>query len=506
MKYERDTSRIELARWVGLAMVVPAIVAVVLLGKDALMMVSRMNSDAITREIADFDRGLTLLKEFSAADVLSQTLREEFQLIDRSSATLDRPAAERLGAHLATDGIDEMLVVGPDSRPLYAGRGREPLASEQTAQLLAAAAKPIQRARNLHRMALRPTSRFAKHLARASAGGLSTTEFALIEGRAALVIVVSLAYTQSETDLPGDPSLLVAALDVTQRLLKRLEALSHVSGLRLVSNVEQAGPQSLTRALTDASGATIAYAAWDYVPAGNAILRAALPAVAGSLGLIALLTALAAITMRRLTRQLAESERAAVFTARYDPLTGLANRGWFMRVFESLLERTAKHDAYYAVLLIDCDHFKTVNDTLGHAAGDKVLASIGQRLRELAGDITVAARLGGDEFVVITAPRPTRREAAAQIDMVAESLSGSIVHEQRVVTISVSIGATLLETPSALSIDAVLAQADMALYRAKNDGRGCWRLYDRASDGMIDASLDTPSPANDRRHAPDHAA
>jgi diguanylate cyclase (GGDEF)-like protein len=224
------------------------------------------------------------------------------------------------------------------------------------------------------------------------------------------------------------------------------------------------------------------------------------------LALIALMTLLAAFAMRRMTRRLAESEHAAVYASRHDTATGLANRGWFMRVFSGLLTPAGGKAETRAVLLIDCDHFKSINDTLGHAAGDAVLAAIAARLEALRPQIAIAARLGGDEFAVVTAPLDRPEDAAAQVRDISDALTASVLYESYVIMVGVSVGAAVFETPSMLSIDTWLARADMALYRAKRDGRGCARVFDAELDASdLPLLPNTRRPANDSK-APEHAA
>jgi diguanylate cyclase (GGDEF)-like protein len=123
-----------------------------------------------------------------------------------------------------------------------------------------------------------------------------------------------------------------------------------------------------------------------------------------------------------------------------------------------------------------------VNDTLGHAAGDAILRAIAARLKGLDGRLTIAARLGGDEFAAVTTQLASRTEAATAARLLESTLMQPVTFEGRELNVSVSVGAAVFETPSTLSIDAWLAKADMALYRAKRDGRGCSRIYDASLD------------------------
>src|SRR5262249_32007526 len=159
------------------------------------------------------------------------------------------------------------------------------------------------------------------------------------------------------------------------------------------------------------------------------------------------LTLAVAFTMRRLTRKLADSEQAALYASRHDSATGLANRGWFMRRFGELLSATrAGHDTH-AVLLIDCDYFKTINDTLGHAAGDAVLTALAERIKGLGSRLAIAARLGGDEFALISGPLQTPAHVPLFVAEIEVTLAQPVRFGEHVIDVGVSIGAAVLDAP-----------------------------------------------------------
>jgi diguanylate cyclase (GGDEF)-like protein len=172
-------------------------------------------------------------------------------------------------------------------------------------------------------------------------------------------------------------------------------------------------------------------------------------------------------------RALAEAHEQLAFQAAHDPLTGLANRAHAMRLLHAALSRAQRVEELVAVLFIDLDGFKTVNDGHGHRAGDAVLRTVAQRLRRQirAGDIV--GRLGGDEFVVVLEPIVTEALAVAAADRIVAAVStpirvGGVSEEIRVGT-SVGIAFNLDGITDA---DAVLHDADLAVYRAKHHRRG----------------------------------
>jgi diguanylate cyclase (GGDEF)-like protein len=166
-------------------------------------------------------------------------------------------------------------------------------------------------------------------------------------------------------------------------------------------------------------------------------------------------------TPERMVRQ--ELARLAL----HDPLTGLPNRrAWTARAAKSLLD-AAGSTTPVSVAVLDIDHFKRVNDTLGHGAGDRVLVELARALRERCPDGGLLARLGGEEFALLApgVPRDRLRETTEQVRMAA----GSVLAEG-LGPISMSAGA--VTWAGGEDTEALLARADRALYRAKAAGRG----------------------------------
>ena len=153
-----------------------------------------------------------------------------------------------------------------------------------------------------------------------------------------------------------------------------------------------------------------------------------------------------------------------------DPLTGLMNRRAMEERLEAELSRTHRHPIRTTILAIDLDGFKLINDSLGHAAGDRCLVEVGRALRQQARTLDAVGRMGGDEFLVVL-PMTTAEEARPYIDRVKRALNGLEARHPELGRVSMSIG--LAESPShGTSQDAILSAADAALYRAKRAGTG----------------------------------
>ena len=223
-----------------------------------------------------------------------------------------------------------------------------------------------------------------------------------------------------------------------------------------------------------------------FLPADRAVRRAfeELSAQAGRLK-----EAHAALEARNgeLEELRASAEREAV----HDPLTGLANRRGFDRAIEGLRSRALADGTGVAVLHIDLDRFKQINDTLGHAAGDHVLRHVGQTLRESTREGDFVARIGGDEFIVAQQNGGDRAPLGALAARIVERLSQPIRYEGQLCQFGASVGIAIAlcdrETAD-VDLGRLLENADAALYHAKGRGRGRYEFFSENLGHEVDAS------------------
>ncbi|MGE0388184.1 MAG: EAL domain-containing protein [Gammaproteobacteria bacterium] len=162
--------------------------------------------------------------------------------------------------------------------------------------------------------------------------------------------------------------------------------------------------------------------------------------------------------------------------AHHDALTGLPNRLLFTDSLQLAMARARRHDQQIALLFLDVDRFKVVNDTLGHAAGDELLRVIAGRLRHSVRAEDMVARLGGDEFAVVVEEVTTPADVATVANKILASLSAPTTLDGREVVVSASIGVALYPADAAHADDLCKA-ADSAMYRAKERGRGTYDFY-----------------------------
>ena len=168
--------------------------------------------------------------------------------------------------------------------------------------------------------------------------------------------------------------------------------------------------------------------------------------------------------------------------ANHDPLTGLGNRRLFLDELRRAMNEA--HPARQgALMFLDLDGFKAVNDTVGHDAGDTVLKDVASRLRGIFGERGVLGRLGGDEFaVVVEALEMPERDSAALASRIVDSLDAPFTHGEQRLRIGVSVGIVLFGDGALATVKGLTKRADEAMYEAKLAGKGTFRFFGRAAD------------------------
>lgn len=173
-------------------------------------------------------------------------------------------------------------------------------------------------------------------------------------------------------------------------------------------------------------------------------------------------------------RRLAEEKMALM--ARTDSLTGLANRATLIERLHQAFAAARRGAAPFAMFYLDLDHFKRINDTLGHPIGDLLLQEVARRIKACTRENDVVARLGGDEFAILQLDVDEATHCAALATKIRDTLLLPYSLEGNEVRISVSIGISLY-SPQTLSADSLMAQSDMALYRSKDKGRNQFHFH-----------------------------
>ncbi len=188
--------------------------------------------------------------------------------------------------------------------------------------------------------------------------------------------------------------------------------------------------------------------------------------------------------LRAALKSAEESEQKYRNLAQHDLLTELPNRVLFMSQLENMIEHSHRSEKSMALLLLDLDRFKSINDSLGHPIGDRLLMQVAKRLTGCIRKTDTAARLGGDEFAVIATNLQSHQDTAIVAQHIIKALSEPFEIEGHEINTSTSIGIAVLDQDSS-SVESLLKNADAALYKAKNDGRGVYHFFDAALNKQV---------------------
>ena len=267
------------------------------------------------------------------------------------------------------------------------------------------------------------------------------------------------------------------------------EALAGIAGqLRLTHlrrlDGEPAPSTDLTYELDGPQGKLIARFAWTPKQPGAEIVNSVIPFIAVALAGFALLAAFVLRYMRRTAAAIAAGETRLRHLAMHDPLCGLPNRIFFSERLEAVIDEVHAGSAPAAVFYIDLDHFKDVNDTLGHPVGDELIRNVTLRLSHALRGDDLVARLGGDEFAVISTMGDDSDKMMAVAQRIIATICAPYAINKQNIVIGASIGIAVIDRNCGGAAD-IMRYADMALYRAKNEGRNRACIYDAAMDADL---------------------
>ena len=171
-----------------------------------------------------------------------------------------------------------------------------------------------------------------------------------------------------------------------------------------------------------------------------------------------------------------ETEEHLMQLAHYDQLTGLPNRYLITERLSQALRRAKRHSRRVAVIFLDLDSFKNINDSLGHAAGDQLITSVAKRLNKALRDEDNIGRIGGDEFLILIEELPSPRDLTTIAEKLINELRAPVEIEDRSITVSASLGISLYPDDGSTA-EALMSNADAAMYSAKEQGRDTFRFY-----------------------------
>jgi len=313
--------------------------------------------------------------------------------------------------------------------------------------------------------------------------GRSTALIQRFENGPAIVAAVAVG---SDSDLAlgnaGAP-IVVSVKYIDDDMLREIGNLLQLPGLRQIDDPASALDKQVTT-IADAEGGAIARLAWQPARPGGGIVGSVLPFIAVAIAGLAVLIGLMVRHMRRTERAIAAGETQLRHLALHDPVCGLPNRIYFGERLETVIDEVRRGGSSAAVFYIDLDHFKDVNDTLGHHIGDELILNVTQRLSRVMRGDDLVARLGGDEFAIITSCTSDSYSLQATAGRIISAICAPYSIKGHNIIIGASIGIAVIDGRVGDAGD-ILRYADMALYRAKNEGRNRACIYDTAMDADL---------------------
>ncbi|MGD9925264.1 MAG: putative bifunctional diguanylate cyclase/phosphodiesterase, partial [Pseudorhodoplanes sp.] len=315
-------------------------------------------------------------------------------------------------------------------------------------------------------------------------------------GRAALIqrflgrpATIAAALVAPSVQIAGDREraampLIVAVKFVDEEMLAEIGARLQLNELHLTGNAA-ASSSHTAHEFKDSDGQTLMSLAWSPKRPGSEIVTSVIPFIAVAFAGFALLAALIHGYMRRTAATIAQGEQRLRYLALHDPLCGLPNRNYFGERLEEVIRDVRNGAPPAAVFYIDLDHFKDVNDTLGHPVGDELIRNVTARLSGLLRPEDLVSRLGGDEFAVIIAGADDVAALQRTAERIISAICAPYLIAGHSILIGASIGIAIVDHRSEDAAADVMRYADMALYRAKNEGRNRACIYDAAMDADL---------------------
>ena len=398
---------------------------------------------------------------------------------------------------------DADFIIGPDDQPLYAMIGGKRASPASFAQLRRVALPLIDAARGRSNVAPNPHERLPGRpvhphsTVRTAPRAVHATDLAQIGGRPAVISVMRIITEEGTAKITVGPDpLLVSIRYLDTGFMHHLDKVQMLVGAHFGSTAH-VNPSQQAFQLASSRGQRIGYLLWRSDRPGGLVWAAMAPsaalAVSGLLVALAVLIFSVAKLMRRDAHSLEQlgaahlelkaKEAQAHHLAFHDTLTGLPNRAFFNSVVDQMVAACEGEEAF-AILLVDLDRFKQVNDTLGHLGGDLLVEQVASRLQALIGPADLVARLGGDEFAILLSDMRSEDE----IGTVADSLVAALREPFDVLGTKVFIGASVgiaRRMADRVERSELMRMADIAMYRAKAEGRNGFRFFTESMDESV---------------------
>lgn len=415
------------------------------------------------------------------ADQVKELLREQESVADWDDAVINARRgdqqwmADNLGQWMHDYyGHDRVYVLDAADRPIHAMRDGEtvaPAAFEADRSVIAASVAQVR--------ALLATNAQAGDPPAAALGDLVS-----FEGRPAILAVQPLIPSSDRlAQAPGTEYLHVSVQFIDDELIGKIAGKYLLSGAHLLPGLMS----SITDAsvpLVASSGQILGYAAWEQDRPGMTLIRKAGPALLLGGLLAAGVLYFLLLRLRRAAGELQRTQDEARYLAFHDTLTGLPNRALFEDRMKRALLAVERSNGRIALLYLDLDRFKNVNDTFGHAVGDELVRQTATRLQTSVRQVDTVARLGGDEFAIIIFDIKNLAAAEELCDRLLGAIAApyNLMGTQAYVGVSIGVAMSSGAEPDPQDL---LRKADIALYEAKKKGRGRHEVFAGDMDEVL---------------------
>ncbi|WP_328593093.1 putative bifunctional diguanylate cyclase/phosphodiesterase [Neoaquamicrobium microcysteis] len=374
-------------------------------------------------------------------------------------------------------GHDAAYIIGGDDSPIYASVGGTVASPQRLADIWEQAA-PLAAGLRSRLRAGDETGVSDRVMT------IGASDLVEINGRPAILSVKPIVSDSGDIEqVPGQEHLHLAMRYLDDSLVEELQHNYLLDGLRFDWSAET-GPDEVSSPLRTAGRTVLGYFVWTPFRPGSIVYAHVWPVLISLF--LAGMTALAGLilVLRRRSLALTRTQAEIQHLASHDVLTGLPNRRQFEHRMAQALETVSAGGSTLALLYLDLDRFKEVNDTLGHAAGDTLLREFSERLLACARPTDMVARLGGDEFVIVVEGLEDQQEIDQLCLRVVESARHPFELAGTQVFVGVSIGVALCPRDG-VSANDLSRKADIALYAAKANGRSGYAIFKDDMEALI---------------------
>lgn len=300
------------------------------------------------------------------------------------------------------------------------------------------------------------------------------------------LVGVSVLAPEDDTSLPSPRPLLVLAQRLDSNYLASISEQYRLKNLYFNSEGKVKEVESSFKILNPLNQ-NLGKLSWKAENPGDLVLSKIQIPLLFLLVIISIITAYIIFVSRATAHHLEKANKDLAYNANHDALTGLLNRRLFDELFLQTINLVKRNKIFSALLCIDLDHFKGINDTYGHKAGDQLLFEVAARLKNSVRESDVIARMGGDEFAIILQSSKSFVDIEATVQKIIMSITQPILISDNKVPVGASIGVAMIPADGT-DPDTLMTKADLALYKCKEHGRNTFRFYsdlNRKKEGCL---------------------